>query len=256
MPAFSGRIVTRNLALLLVALAMVAAPLAAFAQMPQTGPATLPSTKPSSLLDRRVPGMTLDIPLIDAIDRLAEITKTKIIVDWNLIESAHVPKDIPVKLRLYDVPLGGALRAVLESVGGNTPFDFSEQDGVVRISTAAYLKAQQNRPITIVYDVSDLFRAGIELRQRLSPTTMPTIPSKTDEGPYSVKSALLQEQIDDLTAVLAPSAATSPGQLPESGPAKCWAGTLVVKLLRDGVRVNKKVRVPSDFPKGYAGWAK
>ncbi len=104
--------------------------------------------------------------LHEAIPRIARLAKVNIHVDWSVLESNAVVKDIPITFSLKDVPAATVLALTLEqgnAIGSLEPHGFDVRDGVALVSSLARLNAD-----TIVrqYDISDLLAWSLEPASR------------------------------------------------------------------------------------------
>ena len=94
--------------------------------------------------------------LVNIIEYLRNTTGVNFFVNWPILESVGVTKDMPVTLQLTNVPVSQALRLVLEEVSAANeadPVGFSIIEGVVTVSTERDLsKTTDIRP----YDIRDM----------------------------------------------------------------------------------------------------
>jgi bla regulator protein BlaR1 len=99
-----------------------------------------------------------NIPLSDVVDYLRDAAATNIFVDWKVLEIASYARDVPVSLRLKNVPASEALRLALRNVGPDVSYSIENGIVVVGISdthqTGVSIKA---------YDIGELV-AGDEKR--------------------------------------------------------------------------------------------
>ncbi len=94
--------------------------------------------------------------LVNIIEYFRNTTGVNFFVNWPILETAGVGKDLPVTLQLVNVPVDQALGLVLKQTSANNelePITFSIIEGIVTISTERDLaKTTDIRP----YDIRDL----------------------------------------------------------------------------------------------------
>ncbi len=94
--------------------------------------------------------------LVNIIEYLRNTTGVNFFVNWPVLETIGIDKDLPVTLQLTNVPVDQALRLVLQQASATNdqdPVGFSIIEGVVTISTDRDLaKTTDIRP----YDIRDL----------------------------------------------------------------------------------------------------
>jgi len=100
----------------------------------------------------------------DAFDALRDATGADIFVNWKSLEEFHIDRSDEVTFSARNVPLGDALRALLQ-IGsmGREDLDFSIQNNTILINTA-----ERTRWATLetrVYDIRDLL-VGLSGKQR------------------------------------------------------------------------------------------
>lgn len=83
----------------------------------QTYVSTNPEVGDASLRQRLAEVRLDDVPLDQAVLGLREQSHASLVANWGAVESAGVPRDRRVSLRLRDVTLGAALRALLDAAG-------------------------------------------------------------------------------------------------------------------------------------------
>ncbi|HET6251637.1 MAG TPA: hypothetical protein VFE47_28385 [Tepidisphaeraceae bacterium] len=90
-------------------------------------------------LDRTFPEVTFDGPRLDeTIDFLRDTTGARIIMNWDAIEAAGIPRDRPIFLKFRNEWMSTGLARVLESAGLAYVFDGSE----IHVSTRKDLRAR------------------------------------------------------------------------------------------------------------------
>lgn len=166
--------------------AIVAASLYLFAALPAAA-AEVSSPASKRIEEVNVSGATLD----DAFDVLRELTHTNIVVRWPAVEAAGVARTTPVKLRLWDVRLGVALDALLDTAGGDkVPLTWHEDGNVIVVSTEADI-SQLFRPK--VYDVRDLLR---EMNAAVNTDDVPEEERRTWQEAVDELVRLITEAVD------------------------------------------------------------
>jgi len=150
------------------------------ASLPHTELMTFPSDWPA-LTERRLGGLDEDggeseanrrvmlklrepVPinfenhkLVTVLQYLQETTGVDIVVNWTAMQNVGVEQDLPITLRLSNVPAIQALDFVMsQASAGNDldPVGFSISEGIVRVSTVRELKRQTVKSRT--YDIRDL----------------------------------------------------------------------------------------------------
>ena len=123
-------------------------------------------------MDRIVPIVHFDdLPLDKAIDALREATHANFAVNWRGLEAAGIDKTTPVTLKLTNIPLGQALRLLLDGTGGGVvPLRAEANASVIVVSTAEDL---DRRTEARVYDVRDLLIADAQFIYGGGPATRP-----------------------------------------------------------------------------------
>jgi hypothetical protein len=93
-----------------------------------------------------------DTPLRDVLAQLQQASGMNMVVNWAALESIGVTPEQTVTLRLRNVSVERAMRAVVDLVGPDL-IGYAVEQGVVEITLRDILDA---RLITRVYDVGDL----------------------------------------------------------------------------------------------------
>jgi hypothetical protein len=159
--------------------AVAAAAAAAF--LAAVAPCAAPAAENAS---RRLDEVDLSRGTLEgAFDVLRELTHANIVVRWPALEAAGVDRTTPVKLRLWDVRLGVAINVLLVTVESPTPLGWSEEDGVITVSTSEDIHRDT---VTRVYDVRDLIVALNEMQ-------FPGFPNDDDTG------RTWQQCVDEIT---------------------------------------------------------
>jgi hypothetical protein len=126
-------------------------------QLPPNVAAAAASTgyvKPELALKTKVPEIKFDgIPLGDAMDFIRDISDTNIHVNWRALELLNVTRQMPVSVRMGNVPLKRVLRSILDDTGLGDAITFYAEDGVLEVTTR---EIADSKLITKVYPVEDL----------------------------------------------------------------------------------------------------
>ncbi|MBL8879411.1 MAG: hypothetical protein JNG88_09860 [Phycisphaerales bacterium] len=131
----------------------------AFAQLePTRRPrAAATATKPETLrmLDSIMHDVEYqEVPLESVVEALGNFTKANIIVRWQKLEDASVPRDKPISLKVKNLPLSYVLWLVMNEAGGSdVQLAYRASGNNIIISTQDDLGQEM---ITKVYDVTDL----------------------------------------------------------------------------------------------------
>ncbi|MBN1807709.1 MAG: STN domain-containing protein [Planctomycetes bacterium] len=102
-------------------------------------------------LTKKVSFEFVQTPLTECIQFLQNLVKVSVVVDPRSLE--EIGGDVPVTLRVVDMPLNTALEWVTRLAG----LDYSITNGAIFISTPGNL---QGKPYLVVYDVRDLVNHG------------------------------------------------------------------------------------------------
>ena len=114
------------------------------------------SAAAKAALERRIPEVKFDdANFADVVDFLRDTTKQNIFVNWRALEAAGIDRATPVGIRLADVPVGEALRFILDDVGGSTvELDYRVMpSGTLVVSTAEDLAKHRERRVIDVSHV-------------------------------------------------------------------------------------------------------
>jgi hypothetical protein len=116
------------------------------------------------------------VTLKDAIDFLRDVTELNIYVDWKAGENAGITRDVPVSLRLRNVPAGEVLRLLLREAAPEMHYRI--ESGIVVISPVAA------QPVAMIkaYNVDDLTRQSDALMTRSLETLQERQKSAPDEN--------------------------------------------------------------------------
>jgi hypothetical protein len=130
-------------------------------------------------LDRKIPELKLEsaTPLERAIDTVRGLAHANIIVDWASLEDAGVKRETPVRIHLWDVTLGQALRGLIAVADHDGLISHEAQNGIVVV--AARDKLRRGGRVLRVYDVRPIID---ELSSR-HPLTSTTQPAAQGDGP-------------------------------------------------------------------------
>lgn len=97
-----------------------------------------------------------DAPLEEVCRTLEKQTHTNMVVRWNRLFEAGVPRDAPITLKTHQLPLDQALWLVFGQLESATePLAYRAEQNVLLISTARDLGREM---VTRVYDVRDLIQ--------------------------------------------------------------------------------------------------
>ena len=139
---------------------------------PTPAPPPLPPST-ENLYAAPVPPRDFDhAPLADTLDHLRQTTGKSIFVNWRALEAAGIHKDAPITLHTPPARLDQSLRHLLdhlESTHHDTRLDFTEDAGVLTISTYDDLARNTS---TRVYDVRDLVQ--LDFRKASTATPVPS----------------------------------------------------------------------------------
>lgn len=198
----------------------------------------------------RLEGVTLEA----AFERVAEAAQANVIVDWPAIERRGFKRTIPVKLRVWDLPLSRVLSAVFavvedsEKLCPDQRLRFRAEDGLIRISTRAVLTRAE---ITVrIYDVRPLLENVIAARRalvemaggpRMATPAGPQNNQNTqtdDEDAYYDKYEFVDVEVEVLTSHLKDT--IDPDSWRDNGGTVGaifeWAGRLIVRQTPEGHR--------------------
>jgi type II secretory pathway component GspD/PulD (secretin) len=86
-------------------------------------------------LERTLPEVRFDaVKLSDVVDFLRDITGSNIFVNWNAMQQVGIKKDVPISLRLREVPFREALRLIInEAAAGKAELDYHVDQNVITI---------------------------------------------------------------------------------------------------------------------------
>lgn len=92
-----------------------------------------------------------------SISHIRENTNVNFVVNWTAMTNVGVEPDLPITLKIKNVPASQALKLVLEQASANNeldPVSFAVKDGIVEISTLRDLK--RRTAFLRSYDIRDL----------------------------------------------------------------------------------------------------
>lgn len=92
-----------------------------------------------------------------SIDHIRENTNVNFVINWTAMTNVGVESDMPISLKIKNVPASQALKLVLEQASANNeldPVSYAIQDGIVQISTLRDLK--KKTAFLRSYDIRDL----------------------------------------------------------------------------------------------------
>jgi hypothetical protein len=87
--------------------------------------------------------------LVDALDKLRELSGAPIVVDWRSVEQAGMTRESPVTARPRNLTLAQMLRVILEDASAGTPVELSyriDAENAVIIISAAKERAATTSP--------------------------------------------------------------------------------------------------------------
>jgi hypothetical protein len=150
----------KNLACVLLAAAVV---MPACAQMADRqsravniGASAAPATPATlKLLNQRIPETTFsEAPFEQVMDWLAELTQVNVIVRWQKLEDAGIPRDKPVTIKAKNLHLSQVLWMIMNEAGGSdVKLAYRATGNMIVLSTEEDLGQEM---VVRVYDVSDL----------------------------------------------------------------------------------------------------
>ncbi|MFI5377872.1 MAG: hypothetical protein ACHRHE_01080 [Tepidisphaerales bacterium] len=121
----------------------------------------------TGMRDGVLPEIRFDaIPLADVVDFMRDVTSIKVVVDWAALQEAGVTKATPVTIKLRDASIGAVLSAILKSIETREPLDFTLEEKLIRITTAAHLHREL---VARAYDVRDLLAGSSDARAEDKP---------------------------------------------------------------------------------------
>ena len=95
------------------------------------------------------------MPLDEAIERLRQLTRLNLVVDWIELKTAGVRRDAPVELHLWDTDASRVIQILFMLAGADGPIALDARDGIVFATTRS--DAGDPRPSAVrVYDIRDL----------------------------------------------------------------------------------------------------
>ncbi|MGD8452000.1 MAG: hypothetical protein PVJ57_09305 [Phycisphaerae bacterium] len=122
---------------------------------PTVAPARPVLRSADAILATPLPVIAFDeTPFDAALDKLARLADTNVVVRWALVEAAGVARDAPVTLGLRNASFGLTLELLLQQIAtDDAPLAYRASDNLIVIATAA---AFADQLVTRVYDVRDL----------------------------------------------------------------------------------------------------
>ncbi|MGE3180180.1 MAG: hypothetical protein AB7N71_00995 [Phycisphaerae bacterium] len=94
-----------------------------------------------------------DQELERVLDFLQDQSEINFSVDWEDLEANGIERDVPVTLKLTQLPLRTVLNEILSQVGGEVRLAFSVGESLLRIATKDKLDRDK---LVLVYDIRDL----------------------------------------------------------------------------------------------------
>jgi uncharacterized membrane protein YgcG len=98
-----------------------------------------------------------NVPLLDALDFISNMTNANITVDWKTLEASNITKSSLVNLNLHSVRAGRLLTMILNEAAGGDTLTWYVDENVVHITTTAVADSQL---VTVVYYIQDLIFAN------------------------------------------------------------------------------------------------
>jgi hypothetical protein len=136
--------------------------------------------KVEDLLDRHLPSVHLSgVSFSDSIDFIRDITGANIYVDWRAVELAGVTKDARVTVNATDIPIRGALQAILQATGSDA-LEIQIIQGVVVVSTKLNFADRKTQAGPYLAGLSDVTQSGRILDKRLAQITL--VPNTLDDA--------------------------------------------------------------------------
>lgn len=125
-----------------------------------TAPDPRPSNEAHARLQKVIPAVTFDAtPLAEVLTHIADVTAANVHVEWRAIEAAGIDRNVPVTLKLHDVPAATILKLALADAGGGViHLAYRIRDNVVRVSTADDLARLR---IMRAFDVRDIIESDV-----------------------------------------------------------------------------------------------
>ena len=109
---------------------------------------------PAAALRKTIPELKFtEVPLEDAINRVADLTGANIHVNWRALELLNVTRQMPTSVSLRHVTARRALRALIESTGAGDHLTYYVDEGVIEVTTK---EIADSKLFTRVYPVEDL----------------------------------------------------------------------------------------------------
>lgn len=140
-----------------VGLGIVWLPVVAAQAPPKPTEPTAPARPPrpaTVLLHAVLPEMSIqDAPLDAAIESIARLLGTNIVVRWQELESVGVERQAPVTLQVKNLRVSQVLWLLLQQVQEDARLAWRVEDNLILISTAQNIGTEM---VTRVYDVTDL----------------------------------------------------------------------------------------------------
>ncbi|MEM6561575.1 MAG: hypothetical protein AAF656_08225 [Planctomycetota bacterium] len=104
-------------------------------------------------LDRRLPRIEFnDVPLVEVIDFMRDVTGINIVVQWNAIELIGIDRNTPVNLKVANVRTRQVLTLILRDAGQGELTYFIDENVLTITSRDEAAKVM----VTKVYDIRDL----------------------------------------------------------------------------------------------------
>ena len=99
-------------------------------------------------LAKRVGQLDFDeIPLVDVVQYLRDVTGVGVHVKWNTLMIAGIDRDTPVTLHLPDRTLDQVLKALLADLGEGCSLGYTVENGIIKVSTVKGMPAARVRPV-------------------------------------------------------------------------------------------------------------
>jgi hypothetical protein len=139
-----------------------------------------------------------------AIETLRNQTHANIVTYWAGLEAAGFTRNMPIRMHLWHVTLGGALSSILAVSGGDAATMTTVRDGIILVATADVLR-NGGAAVVKVYDIHDLIDQLRNSGRRQIPTTLPATERSNATGSVSKVMGdpmTVEEAEDSITKVL------------------------------------------------------
>jgi hypothetical protein len=125
------------------------------------------STARAALGIRMPEAKLIDVPLVDAIQFLRDVSNVNVDVNWKALETVGVEKNALVNINLHDVTVAKVLDLSLAQAAPGDLLTWYVDGNVVEVTTRQIADAKM---ITIVYDVTDLLQPNPQFDPTINAT--------------------------------------------------------------------------------------